>query len=291
MFRFQFRRMLRCREFRAAVLLAMLVTCGNLLRGAWSSHGMDASRILSAGEWYTGNGLSLGWSVFSALWPFLVVLPFATSFIGEKKDQIVVPAVSRGSYGRFMVSKVAVAGLGSMMVIGGVLLAELLVSYVIYPVNHNVQLTGYQSGNFIRHLLGTNQMYRSCNPETPMIGFYIDSPFLFELVYVIINCGFAFLCGCTISALSLCMNKSRIALFLPLYIIVYGSLNLRTILWDRAIAGDSMFVNPYWMDYLAPFGVGSLSGVYAATVCGILAAVTIGCTTLGIRNGFRAVQG
>ena len=287
MFRFQFRRMLRCREFRAAVLLAMLVTCGNLLRGAWSSHGMDASRILSAGEWYTGNGLSLGWSVFSALWPFLVVLPFATSFIGEKKDQIVVPAVSRGSYGRFMVSKVVVAGLGSMMVIGGVLLAELLVSYVIYPVNHNVQLTGYQS----RHLLGTTQVYRSCNPETPMIGFYIDSPFLFELVYVIINCGFAFLCGCTISALSLCMNKSRIALFLPLYIIVYGSLNLRTILWDRAIAGDSMFVNPYWMDYLAPFGVGSLSGVYAATVCGILAAVTIGCTTLGIRNGFRAVQG
>ena len=56
---------------------------------------MDASRILSAGEWYTGNGLSFGWSVFSALWPFLVVLPFATSFIGEKKDQIVVPAVSR----------------------------------------------------------------------------------------------------------------------------------------------------------------------------------------------------
>ena len=52
-----------------------------------------------------------------------------------------------------------------------------------------------------------------------------------------------------------------------------------------------MFVNPYWMDYLAPFGVGSLSGVYAATVCGILAAVTVGCTTLGIRNGFRAVQG
>lgn len=291
MFRFQFRRMLRCREFRAAVLLAMLVICGNLLRGAWSSHGMDTSRILSAGEWYTGNGLSLGWSVFSALWPFLVVLPFATSFVGEKKDQIVVPAVSRGSYGRFMVSKVVVAGLGSMMVIGGALLAELLVSYVIYPVNHNVQLTGYQSRNFIRHLLGTTQVYRSCNPETPMIGFYIDNPFLFELVYVIINCGFAFLCGCTISALSLCMNKSRIALFLPLYIIVYGSLNLRTILWDRAIAGDSMFVNPYWMDYLAPFGVGSLSGVYAATVCGILAAVTVGCTTLGIRNGFRTVQG
>lgn len=235
--------------------------------------------------------MSFGWSVFSALWPFLVVLPFATSFIGEKKDQIVVPAVSRGSYGRFIVSKVVVAGLGSMMVIGGVLLAELLVSYVIYPVNHNVQLTGYQSRNFIRHLLGTTQVYRSCNPETPMIGFYIDSPFLFELVYVIINCGFAFLCGCTISALSLCMNKSRIALFLPLYIIVYGSLNLRTILWDRAIAGDSMFVNPYWMDYLAPFGVGSLSGVYVAVVCGILAAVTIGCTTLGIRNGFRAVQG
>ena len=71
MFRFQFRRMLRCREFRAAVFLAMLVICGNLLRGAWSSHGMDASRILSAGEWYTGNGLSLGWSVFSAVWPFL----------------------------------------------------------------------------------------------------------------------------------------------------------------------------------------------------------------------------
>lgn len=291
MFRFQFRRMLRCREFRAAVLLAMLVICGNLLRGAWSSHGMDASRILSAGEWYTGNGLSFGWSVFSALWPFLVVLPFATSFIGEKKDQIVVPAVSRGSYGRFMVSKVVVAGLGSMMVIGGALLAELLVSYVIYPVNHNVQLQEYFGINFIRQLLGTNQMYRSCAPETPLYGLYLNHPFLFELVYVIINSGFAFLCGCTISALSLCMSNSRIALFLPLYIIVYGSLRLRTILWDKAIAANSVFVNPYWMDYLAPFGIGSLSGVYVAIVCGILAAVTIGCTTLGIRNGFRAVQG
>ena len=45
------------------------------------------------------------------------------------------------------------------------------------------------------------------------------------------------------------------------------------------------------MDYLVPLAYESLSGVYVAAVCGILAAVTIGCTTLGIRNGFRAVQG
>lgn len=291
MFRFQFRRMVHCREFMAALLVSILLVCVNLLRGAWSSHIIDASRVLSAGEMSIVNGFGKGWSLFSVAWPFLVVLAFATSFVEEKKDQIVVPIVSRGSYHKYMVSKVLTAGIGSMMVIGGALLVDLLACYVLYPINHSYNMGGYQGVAFTKELVGRNLMYQSCNPEYWLYGLYLNAPLLCGLAYVAVNSSFAFLCGCAISALSLCLNKSRIMLFLPLYVITVITLNLRTILLNRAIRGNGVFVNPYWMDYLVPLAYESLSGVYVAVVCGILAAVTIGCTTLGIRNGFRAVQG
>lgn len=291
MFRFQFRRMVHCREFKVALLASILVACVSLLRGAWSSHIIDASRILPAGEMTIMNGNGNAWTLFSIAWPFLAVLPFATSFVSEKKDQIVVPIVSRGNYRKYMVSKVLMAGFGSMIVICGVLLAELLACYAIYPARHGTNFGGYQGRNFVKELTGMNLMYRSCDPDYWFVGLYLDAPLLCGLVYVAINGLFTFLCGSAIGALSLCVNKSKVLLFLPLYLATVVTLKLRTILLDRALGRGSVFTDLYWMDYLAPISTNSLSWVYAAIVCGILAAVTIGCTTLGIRNGFRAVQG
>ena len=80
MLRFQLSRMVRCREYRVAMLLSSLVACGAFLAEVVANWRLDRSAILSAGEVTALYGIGRGWNVFSALWPFLVVLPFATSF-------------------------------------------------------------------------------------------------------------------------------------------------------------------------------------------------------------------
>ncbi|MFR8873161.1 MAG: hypothetical protein ACLVHV_06605 [Oscillospiraceae bacterium] len=79
MLRFQLSRMVRCREYRVAMLLSSLVACGAFLAEVVANWRLDRSAILSAGE-VTARMESAGVErVSSALCRFLWFSP-RTSF-------------------------------------------------------------------------------------------------------------------------------------------------------------------------------------------------------------------
>lgn len=275
MLRFQLSRMVRCREYKAAMLLASLLVCGSFIAECITGSRVDRSAILSASEVTCGYGLSLGWSLFSALWPFLVVLPFATSFVEDKKDQCISAVVSRSSYSSYLSSKTTAGALGSASVIFIPLLLDLVLCYAVFPHNHNFVYAPYQSEMYAPVLLGENRLYASYSQYYFLLPLYLKSPFLYQLMYLVVLSLFSGICGAAVTALSFSLSKSKILLFLPLYAIVIISQYARTIFLNSALNSGVRFFDPYICNYLAPFATADYSLVYFGCICAALIALTL----------------
>lgn len=291
MLRFQLSRMIRCREYRVAMLLSSLVVCVLFLVEALTGSRLDRSEILSASEVTASYGVGTGWSSFSALWPFLVVLPFATSFVEEKKNQCVHTAVLRNSYQNYLRSKVIAAALGSASVVFLPLLLNFFLCYLVFPQNHNVIIAPYHDPMYASVLLGENRLYHSLVPTYFLVRLYFFSPFLYQLMYLCILGLFSGLCGAAITAVSFRFSKSKILLFLPLYLFTVLTLHARTIFMGFALRSGVPYFDPYICDYLAPFGSPDCSILYFLSICLILLATTVGMLRWANRNTFRLSQG
>ena len=87
--RFQLKKMIRSLQYRVAFLISSVCVCLALFLEVWKSRGVDRFAVVSASEAVCGYGLSYGWKIFSAIWPFLIVLACSTSYVSEKKNRCV----------------------------------------------------------------------------------------------------------------------------------------------------------------------------------------------------------
>lgn len=291
MLRFQLSRMVRSREYRVALLLSSLCVCAAFLYEANAASALDRSQILSASEVACGYGLSYGWGLFSALWPFLVVLPFATSFISDRKEQCIAPAVTRSSYPAYFRGKLLASAIGSATVVLLPMLLNLALCYLVFPVNHNLILSGYEDHMYPIILLGQNKMYRSVSDGYPFLRLYLFSPLLHQLLYLFLLGGFSGLCGAAVAALSFRLPRWKLTLFLPLYAVLVLTLRLRTIFLDAAARGEITFLDPYWPNYLAPMASNNVSIWYAGGICGLLVLFCLLTLRWAGRRELDALQG
>ena len=289
--RFQLSRMVRCREYRVAMLLSSLVACGAFLAEVVANWRLDRSAILSAGEVTALYGIGRGWNVFSALWPFLVVLPFATSFPEDRKNQCLAPVVTRSSYGDYLSSQVLASGLGSASVVFLPLLLNLLLCYLAFPSNHNIKLASYQGNMYAAVLLGENRLYTSLGTTYFLLPLYFFSPFLYQMMYLTVLGLFSGLCGAAVTALSFRCFQSKILLFLPLYAVSVITLYARGIWMNAALHSGARYFDPYLCDYLAPFASRDCSPVYFAGICLGLLLLIFGMLRWAKRHAFRFMQG
>lgn len=293
MLSFQLSRMVGCREYRVAMLLSSLMACGTFLMAAVdNSKVADRWEMLSASEVTCINCTGLGWTAFSALWPFLVVLPFATSFIADKKNRCLDAAVVRGGYDTYLRSKVVAAGIGSASVMFIPLLANLLLCYLVFPHNHNLRFAHYQDGMYAKILLGENRLYASYSPTYFLLPLYLFSPFLYQLMYLGILSLFSGLCGAAATACSFRLSRWRIWRFLPLYVFTALSLRVRTIYWDAALMDPGLrYFDPYICNYLAPLASRDCSMVYFGVICLALVLLTWAMLRWASRHQLRLSQG
>lgn len=291
MLRFQLSRMVRCREFIAAMLVSALLVCGSFLLSVEGSAGLDRTVMPDASETTCMNGDNY-WHIYSAVWPFLVVLPFATSFVEEKKNQCIAPAVSRGSYGAYLKSKLVAAAIGSAAVMFIPLLLNLLACFAVFPSNHNSLRGGYNVMGFDERLLGLNRDYRTVPHSFFLVQLYVCSPFWYAVMYTVICGAFSGLCGMAVTALSFRFSKKKILLFIPLYAFVFVTRAVSTASQNRLWMDNSRFyVNLDITRYLAPLASNDCSYLYFAAVCAGLALLTWGCLRWARKNTLGFVQG
>ena len=115
--RFQLKKMIRSLQYRVAFLISSVCVCLALFLEVWKNRGVDRFAVVSASEAVCGYGLSYGWKIFSAIWPFLIVLACSTSYVSEKKNRCVSVILVRTNWKSYLRGKLAVSAIGSMSVV------------------------------------------------------------------------------------------------------------------------------------------------------------------------------
>lgn len=297
--RFQLKKMIRSLQYRVAFLISSVCVCLALFLEVWKNRGVDRFAVVSASEAVCGYGLSYGWKIFSAIWPFLIVLACSTSYVSEKKNRCVSVILVRTNWKSYLRGKLAVSAIGSMSVVLIPLLLNMLLCYFIFPNNLNLSWGAYEDNMYEISLLGENLFYSSVNPQYLFLNIYLESPVLYQLLYFLILGVFSGICGAFVMAISFVFSGNIMILFLPIYLICVGTMQLNSLFFARilnivngniestenvsqSIANaeriqeqTARYLDLYLMDYLASMTSSSCSMLYLLIWALILSVIIV----------------
>ena len=144
------------KEFKVAAVIALFYSCFAFAFTLTEFSGIDISKIKDANQLVCFSQSNRLWFFFSLLYPFLLVLPFSTSYIDDYKNQLLPVYISRTSRTIYYVSKLVASFFGTFLIIAVPFFINLILCNVFLPHNQNTWLGEYQMGNYFRQLLGTN---------------------------------------------------------------------------------------------------------------------------------------
>lgn len=233
----QLKIMIYKKEFKYAALATLAYACISFVFVLTEFQGVDISQIKDANQLICFSQLNRLWFFFSLLYPFLVVLPFSTSYLDDCENQVLPIYFSRVSKISYYLSKLLACFIGTTLVILIPFLFNIVLCNLFLPHNHNTWFGEYSMGNYYRQLLGTNILYNTPHSEMPLLKIYLRSPFLYNILYLLLFSGFSGLLGACTLSVSFLLRVKKIALFVPPFAIIqllrvldayYFSLSLET---------------------------------------------------------------
>lgn len=300
------------RDFRFALFLLFVYAGYVFIAAVVKNWGSEVSTMLDANEYICYSPSNSDYSIFHFLFPFLIVIPSATSYIDDYKNQLLSVYVTRSSRVCYYISKLVSCFVGTALAVAIPFFCNLILTNLFFPHNHNTLLGGYQGGNFYRNLLGLNTMYFTEYPKVPFLTVFLKSPFLYHLLYLVILSSFAGLMAAFVLSLSFVWRKRKLFLFIPVYVIIQVLTNMDSVFLDRA--GDYGFSfwdfetrkhilpeNLEWkdlykyvdiniMDYVFPEFYGALSPYFFVGFLLIVAVIITGVTVYGVRQRLKSIQ-
>lgn len=291
MFRFQFRRMVQSLGFKIAFSFMIGFCMFSLAKELFEYRYTDVSAVPDANVLYCGFGITNCWTYFTVFFPFLMVLPFATSFISDTQSHAISLIWTRSSVSRYLLSKLSVSFLGGVITVGIPFLLNLLLCNIVLPHNHNVLFGEYALQNYYGMLTGSNQLYTSVSPGIFFLELYLKSPFLYNLFFLCILSLAAGLMSAVLMALSFIIKKRKIVLFFPFFIFWYLSKNITELIYSNAIENSEvLFRNFTYTDYLAPMTFGGLMPNYLFILTGIFLLFIILAFLYAVCNPLKYIQ-
>ncbi len=289
----QLKIMLKRKEFKCAMLIMLAYACAAflfVLKGYW---GMDISLIKDANQAVCFSRQSNLWSFFSYMYPFLVVLPFSTAYIDDYNNQFLPVYFSRSSRRSYYISKLLAGFIGTALVIAIPCFINLILCNIFLPHNDNTWLGEYQMENFYRQLLGTNLLYDRtplAHAEMPFLKIYLLSPFLYNVVFLIIFSVFSGFLGAFILSLSFGFKKYKIVLFIPLFVLLELSRVFDGHMLSSAMEKGIFYSNYNILDYVVPTFFKGQNFLFFGGVILVMAGIIICFTVYGIKNDIKSIQ-
>ncbi len=286
----QIKIMRRGKEYKAAFLITLLYACLAFMEALAKFAGKDLSLVKDANQVVCFSEANHLWSLFCIFYPFLVVLPFSTSYIDDYKNRLLPVYLSRASKKDYYIAKLVAAFVGPAFIIAVSFLVNLLLCNCFFPHNGNTWMGEYQMPNYYRRLLGTGTTYRTLYPSIPLLEVYLFSPLLYNLIYILLFSLFSGLLGSFVMSLSFRIRKNKIILFAPIFIMT----QLLQV-WDarslsKAIESGGLYRNVNIFEYFSPLFSSGMVPFFIPAVSAFLAAVILCFTMYAVNQDLRSLQ-
>lgn len=287
----QLKVMRKRKEFIFALWAMTGYACAAFLYVLVKYWGMDVSMMKDANQSVCYSQMNGLWGMFSFLYPFLVVLPFATSYIDDYKNKLLVVYFSKASRRVYYLSKILAAFMGTALVIAIPCALNLILCNLFLPHNYNTWMGEYQSESFYQAVTGTNHLYETAYRGILLPDLFLRSPLLYNIVYLLIFSSFSGLLGAFVLSLSFWLRKRKTILFLPLFFII-SILDTINIKWlYMAIEGKKSYVDVAVLDYVVPsFSNGGMNPVFICSVIVILFGFMIVSTVHATKEDLASIQ-
>lgn len=287
----QLKVMRKRKEFIFALWAMTGYACAAFLYVLVKYWGMDVSIMKDANQSVCYSQMNGLWGMFSFLYPFLVVLPFATSYIDDYKNKLLVVYFSKASRRVYYLSKILAAFMGTALVIAIPCALNLILCNLFLPHNYNTWMGEYQSESFYQAVTGTNHLYETAYRGILLPDLFLRSPLLYNIVYLLIFSSFSGLLGAFVLSLSFWLRKRKTILFLPLFFII-SILDTINIKWlYMAIEGKKSYVDVAVLDYVVPsFSNGGMNPVFICSVIVILFGFMIVSTVHATKEDLASIQ-
>lgn len=279
------------KEFIFALWAMTGYACAAFLYVLVKYWGMDVSMMKDANQSVCYSQMNGLWGMFSFLYPFLVVLPFATSYIDDYKNKLLVVYFSKASRRVYFLSKILAVFMGTALVIAIPCVLNLILCNLFLPHNYNTWMGEYQSESFYQAVTGTNHLYETAYRGILLPDLFLRSPLLYNIVYLLIFSSFSGLLGAFVLSLSFWLRKRKTILFLPLFFII-SILDTINIKWlYMAIEGKKSYVDVAVLDYVVPsFSNGGMNPVFICSVIVILFGFMIVSTVHATKEDLASIQ-
>lgn len=265
-------------NFYLALIICVVMSVIYFIKAPDTPAGMVSREFL-----YWGNGYTNGFITFSTIYPFLIVLPFATSFIDDLSKKTYLPVTLRGNKIQYIIGKYVAVFIGNFLMIFLPFLLNLCMCFMVYEKNDLTSFGERWLGNIDGILYGTNLKYNTPVKKTLFADIFMDKPFLYYILYLLL---FAFLTGMLgvfLMAISMWIRKFKILLFVPVYVLMRIADTYTSISLDKALSNPNRtFVNYNILDYVSPFGFSG--GCYYPIFIGLILFIIIFAIISGIHT-------
>lgn len=286
----QIRVMYRQTEFKVAFLITLLYACLSFVYALNITAGQELYSIKDASQYLCfGSYFSL-WHYFQSIYPFLVVIPCATSYIDDKRNHLLPLYFARTSRRIYYSSKLAACFLGTAAVIFLPFLFNMLLCNLFLPHNNNTWLGEYQMLNFQGYVLGTNLLYETPHRELAFARLFLNNRLLYSFIYLAAISLFSGLLGTVILGLSFILNQSKILLFIPLFAAQHISQTFDTKALNHAISNGDTYTNLRVLEYFIPGFSKGQSPIFLMIVLGFLALFVLISFLFAQREDIRSLQ-
>lgn len=282
--------MVHKREFKCAAFATLTYSCLAFVFVLIEFQGIDISQVKDANQSICFSQLNRLWFFFSLLYPFLVVLPFSTSYIDDCSYQILPMCFSRTSKANYFLSKLVACFIGTAFVIFAPFLLNLILCNVFLPHNHNTWFGENAMRNYYRQLLGTNILYNTPYCEMPLLKIYLRSPLFYNIIYLVLFSVFSCLLGALVLSISFSLRMKKITLIAPLFVVLQLLSVYDAYRFSTSLETDFPYINFNILNYVVP----SVSKGHSYTFFGIVLAIMVWLicisTFYGINNDLKSFQ-
>ena len=280
----------RQREFKVAFLITLLYACLSFVYALNITAGQELYSIKDASQYLCfGSYFSL-WYYFQSIYPFLVVLPFATSYVEDKRNHLLPLYFARTSRRVYFSSKLVACFIGTAAVILLPFLFNMVLCNLFLPHNNNTWLGEYQMLNFQGYVLGTNLVYETPYHELAFARLFLNNRLLYSFIYLVAISLFSGLLGMTMLGLSFVFSKSKILLFIPLFAAQHLFQTYDTKALNDAISNGDTYTSLNILEYFIPGFSKGKSPIFLVILLGFLVLLVLISYLFSQREDIRSLQ-
>lgn len=227
--------MMRKKTFRFSFMLVMLLCIYLPFFYAVKYRYLSAIQLPTAHTLYVGNALGLGWKYIQLVFPFLVIFPYSMSFFDESKEGTILYVQARNGRKQYYVSQLITCFIGGFIMLCIPFMVNILLNTIIFPANANDYISTYDqyTDNWSGCITGSNIVFPVISKGYILKNIYINNPQLHNVLFAMLSGLIAGVMSMLAYAFSIFIKKSRLFIFLMMYIFFQIFAMIDSVLFER----------------------------------------------------------